>query len=61
MEKVPLCVVGCGGMGHRHIMAYQTLNESGLGNVELMAVCDVRRENAEFAAREVERRAPLYL
>ena len=55
MEKVPLCVVGCGGMGHRHIMAYQTLNESGLGNVELMAVCDVRRENAEFAAREVER------
>ena len=21
MEKVPLCVVGCGGMGHRHIMA----------------------------------------
>ena len=55
MEKVPLCVVGCGGMGHRHIMAYKTLEDSGLGNVELMAVCDLRRENAEFAAREVER------
>lgn len=62
MEKVPLCVVGCGGMGHRHIMAYKVLEDSGIGNVELMAVCDVRRENAEFAAREVQRlfgRAPL--
>ena len=55
MEKVPLCVVGCGGMGHRHIMAYKVLEESGIGNVELMAVCDVRRENAGFAAREVQR------
>ena len=55
MEKVPLCVVGCGGMGHRHILAYKVLEESGIGNVELMAVCDVRRENAEFAAREVQR------
>jgi len=42
-------------MGHRHIMAYKVLEESGLGNIELMAVCDLRRENAEFAAREVQR------
>jgi predicted dehydrogenase len=55
MQKIPLCVVGCGGMGHRHIMAYHTLEDSGIGNIDLMAVCDVRHENAEFAAREVER------
>ena len=55
MEKVPLCVVGCGGMGHRHIMAYRALEDSGIGNIDLVAVCDVRRENAEFGAREVER------
>ena len=55
MEKVPLCVVGCGGMGHRHILAYKVLEDSGIGNVELMAVCDVNRANAEFAAREVQR------
>ena len=55
MEKIPLCVVGCGGMGHRHIMAYKTLEDSGLANVELVAVCDVRRQNADFAAGEVER------
>ena len=61
-EAVPLCLVGCGGMGHRHLMAYRVLEESGLANVELMAVCDVRPENAEFARREVERlfgRTPL--
>ena len=43
-------------------MAYRVLEESGLANVELMAVCDVRPENAEFARREVERlfgRTPL--
>ena len=55
MEKVPLCVVGCGGMGHRHIMAYRVLEDSGIGNIDLVAVCDMRRENAEFGAREVER------
>ena len=39
-------------MGHRHILAYKVLEDSGIGNVELMAVCDVNRANAEFAARE---------
>ena len=61
-EAVPLCLVGCGGMGHRHLMAYRTLEDTGIANVELMAVCDVRAENAEFARREVERlfgRTPL--
>ena len=61
-EAVPLCLVGCGGMGHRHLMAYRTLEDTGMANVELMAVCDVRAENAEFARREVERlfgRTPL--
>ncbi len=55
MEKVPLCVVGCGGMGHRHIMAYRVLEDSGISNIDLMAVCDVQPKNAEFGAREVER------
>ena len=31
MEKIPLCVVGCGGMGHRHILAYKELDDSGIG------------------------------
>src|SRR5437868_14345216 len=55
MEKIPLCVIGCGGMGHRHILAYRELEDSGIGNVDVVAVCDLRPENAALGAREVER------
>src|SRR5437868_2412989 len=55
MEKIPLCVIGCGGMGHRHILAYKELEDSGIGNIEVVAVCDLRPENAALGAREVER------
>ena len=62
MEKIPLCLIGCGGMGHRHILAYKELEESGIGNVELMAVCDLNPKNADLGRREIERlfgRTPL--
>jgi predicted dehydrogenase len=55
VEKVPLCVIGCGGMGHRHILAYKELADSGIGNIDVVAVCDLRPENAALGAREVER------
>ena len=54
-ERVPICLVGCGGMGHRHTIAYHVLEETGLSNVELMAVCDINRDNAQRVAGEVER------
>ena len=55
MEKVPLCLVGSGGMGNRHILAYKELEDSGIGNIDLIAVCDIKPENAELGAREIER------
>ena len=55
MEKLKLCLVGCGGMGHRHILAYKELEDSGIGNVELMAVCDLNPKNAGLGKREIER------
>ena len=55
MEKVPICVIGCGGMGHRHILAYKELEDSGIGNLDLVGVCDTQPENAARGAREVER------
>ncbi len=55
MEKVPLCLVGSGGMGHRHILAYKELEDSGIGNIDLIAVCDVNPANAALGAREIER------
>ena len=62
MEKTPLCLVGCGGMGHRHILAYKELEDSGIGNIELMAVCDLNPNSANLGKREIERlfgRTPL--
>ena len=62
MDKIPLCLIGCGGMGHRHILAYKELEDSGIGNIELMAVCDLNPQNADLGKREVERlfgRTPL--
>ncbi|MEW6749852.1 MAG: Gfo/Idh/MocA family oxidoreductase [Candidatus Latescibacterota bacterium] len=62
VEKVPLCVVGCGGMGHRHILALRELEDSGIGNVEVVAVCDLNPRSADLGRREVERlfgRTPL--
>ena len=42
-------------MGHRHLFGYKELEDSGIGNVEVVAVCDSQKQNAEFAAKEVKR------
>lgn len=54
MEKLPLAIVGCGGMGGRHLLGLKELYESGCANVELVAVCDLRRDNAERLADKAE-------
>ena len=55
MEKIPLAIVGCGGMGGRHLLGLKELHDSGLNNIELVAACDVRRDNAEHLADEAEK------
>ena len=50
MEKIKLAIVGCGGMGGRHLLGLQELEASGMGNVQLVAACDLRRDNAERLA-----------
>ena len=50
MERIPLAIVGCGGMGGRHLLGLKELYDSGLNNVELAALCDLRRDNAEYLA-----------
>jgi predicted dehydrogenase len=52
MEKIPLAIVGCGGMGCRHLLGLKELQDAGLCNVDLVAACDVRRDNAEHLAAE---------
>ena len=55
MTTISICLVGCGGMGSRHVQGFARLQRSGLSNVRLAAVCDVRADNAERVANEAER------
>lgn len=54
MTDVSICLVGCGGMGSRHVQGFARLQRSGMSNVRLVAVCDVRADNAERVAAEAE-------
>ena len=55
MDKMRLALVGCGGMGTRHLHGLKQLADSPFDSVELSAVCDISAENAEMAAAEAEK------
>jgi predicted dehydrogenase len=52
--RLHTALIGCGGMGRRHLRAYAALRAVGLDRFEISAVCDVRREAAEDAATLAE-------
>ncbi|RIK38737.1 MAG: hypothetical protein DCC55_20205 [Chloroflexi bacterium] len=54
MEKIPLAIVGCGGMGHRHLYGLNELHKAGLNRFELIGACDPVTENAESLASTAE-------
>ena len=56
MEKIPLAIVGCGGMGHRHLYGLAELTNAGLSPFELVGACDPVRANAESLADDAEER-----
>ncbi len=43
-------------MGLRHVLGYTALAGTGISNIELVAVCDLRPEQAAHAAAEAEQR-----
>lgn len=53
-ERVKLALVGCGGMGRRHLRGITRLARSSMANVELVAVCDLNDDNAQYLAGEAE-------
>ncbi len=55
MDRIPIAIVGCGGMGGRHLLGLKELYDSGMCNVELVAACDLRRDNAENLADDAEK------
>lgn len=56
MERIPLAIVGCGGMGHRHLYGLAELQSAGLSPFELVGACDPVRANAESLAGDAEER-----
>jgi predicted dehydrogenase len=49
-EAVAIGLVGCGGMGRRHLRAYRALSQHAAGTFEIAAVCDPVVSAAEQAA-----------
>lgn len=56
MERIPIAIVGCGGMGTRHLFGMSELERAGLNQFELVAVCDIDEERAGRLADEAEAR-----
>lgn len=54
MEQIGLAIVGCGGMGHRHLFGLAELQRAGLSPFRLVAACDPLTANAESLAGEAE-------
>ena len=54
MKRTPIAIVGCGGMGRRHLTGVTALYHSDFCNIELVAVCDINQKNAEDLADEAK-------
>lgn len=52
MTRTPIAIVGCGGMGRRHLTGVAALYKSDFRNIDLVAVCDINQKNAEDLADE---------
>lgn len=61
-ERIPLAIVGCGGMGHRHLYGLAELESVGHNPFLLVAAVDPNEANARSLAEEAATRlgrAPL--
>ncbi|MCH8294972.1 Gfo/Idh/MocA family oxidoreductase [Candidatus Poribacteria bacterium] len=52
MNKIRLAIVGCGGMGHRHLYGLAELHRAGWERFDLVGACDPVAENAESLAEQ---------
>ena len=55
MERINLGLVGCGGMGTRHLYGLRTLARSPFNRIDLRALCDINLDNARLAAAEARK------
>lgn len=50
MSQIRLAIVGCGGMGHRHLFGLNELRRAGWEDFALVGACDPVQANAESLA-----------
>jgi predicted dehydrogenase len=50
MDPIAIGLIGCGGMGRRHLRAYAAVADVRPGEFDLLAVCDPRPDAAQQAA-----------
>lgn len=53
-SRIKYAAVGCGGMGRRHLRGMAELYKSPQNNMELVAACDLKEEQANLLADEAE-------
>jgi len=53
-DPLRLALIGCGVIGERHIIALEELEQRGLHEVVVTAVCDTVEENARRLAQRIE-------
>ena len=56
MDTIRLAIVGCGGMGHRHMYGLAELHRVGWERFDLVGACDPVIANAESLAEKAEER-----
>lgn len=56
MDTIRLAIVGCGGMGHRHMYGLAELHRVGWKQFDLVGACDPVVANAESLAEKAEER-----
>ena len=56
MDTIRLAIVGCGGMGHRHMYGLAELHRVGWKQFDLVGACDPVIANAESLAEQAKER-----
>lgn len=54
MRAIPLAIVGCGGMGHRHLAGLIELHRAGFEYFTPVGACDPVRSNADSLADQAQ-------
>ena len=54
MQQIRLAIIGCGGMGHRHLSGLAELHRAGYQQLQIVAACDPVSANANSLADQAK-------